>query len=103
VLVVLADQPLIDPDTIDRILLAYWQGKGQLVAPVYRGQRGNPVLIDRAYFGALLALPRGAAPRDLLRQYETRLHLVEVPADTILHDLDSPEDYTHWRGEEENN
>jgi probable selenium-dependent hydroxylase accessory protein YqeC len=102
VLVVLADQPRIDSDTMDRILLAYWQGKGQLVAPVYRGQRGNPVLIDRAYFGALLALPPGAAPRDLLRQYRTRLHLVEVPADAILHDLDSPEEYKRWRGEEEN-
>jgi molybdenum cofactor cytidylyltransferase len=103
VLVVLADQPLIGPETIDRILHAYWQGKGHLVAPVHRGRRGNPVLIDRAFFAALLALPPGAAPRDLLRQYRRQLHLVEVASDNILRDLDLPADYERWHGEEGNN
>jgi probable selenium-dependent hydroxylase accessory protein YqeC len=103
VLVVLADQPLIGPETIDRILHAYWQGKGHLVAPVHRGRRGNPVLIDRAFFAALLALPPGAAPRDLLRQYRHQLHLVEVASDNILRDLDLPADYERWHGEEGNN
>jgi molybdenum cofactor cytidylyltransferase len=92
VLVALADQPLIGPDTIDAILHAYFEGRGRLVSPVHAGRRGNPVLIDRAYFAALLALPRGAAPRDLLRQYQSQLHLVEVASPAIHHDLDSPDD-----------
>jgi molybdenum cofactor cytidylyltransferase len=102
VLVVLADQPLIGPEIIDLILHAYWQGRGRLIAPVHAGRRGNPVLIDRAYFPPLLALSQGAAPRDLLQQYQAQLHLVEVPSPTILHDLDSPKDYRQWQGQQAN-
>jgi molybdenum cofactor cytidylyltransferase len=93
VLVMLADQPLVGPDIIDQLLSAYWRGEGDLIAPTFGGQRGNPVLIGRAYFGELLALPDGAAPRDLLRRHQNRLHLVPVSSEAILIDLDRPEDY----------
>jgi probable selenium-dependent hydroxylase accessory protein YqeC len=97
VLVVLADQPMIEPGTMDRILAAYWQGYGSLIAPVYHGRRGNPVLIGRPYFEELLALPPGAAPRDLLRRHEADLYLVEVLTDTVLRDMDRVEEYERWR------
>ena len=97
VLVVLADQPMVEPETIDLILAAYWQGKGELIAPVHAGRRGNPVLIGRRYFADLLALPPGDAPRTLLRRHANQLHLVNVPTDTVLRDLDSPEQYQRER------
>ena len=93
VLVMLADQPMVEPATIDQILAAYWQGHSDLIAPVYEGRRGNPVLIGRAYFEELLALPIGDAPRTLLKRHADKLHLVDVPTDSILRDLDSPEQY----------
>ncbi|MEW5988770.1 MAG: selenium-dependent molybdenum cofactor biosynthesis protein YqeB, partial [Chloroflexota bacterium] len=97
VLVTLADQPMVGPATIDQLLVAYWQGYGELLAPSYQGQRGNPVLIGRPYFDELLALPPGAAPRDLLQKHRTHLRLVEVNSDSILCDLDRPEEYERWR------
>ncbi len=97
VLVMLADQPMVEPETIDQILAAYWQGKGELMAPAYQGRRGNPVLIGRRYFAELLALPPGDAPRTLLRRHADQLHLVAVPTDSILRDLDSPEQYERKR------
>jgi molybdenum cofactor cytidylyltransferase len=97
VLVMLADQPMVEPATIDHLLKAYWQGRGELIAPVYEGQRGNPVLISRSYFAELLALPPGAAPRDLLKAHQAELYLVPVASDTILRDLDRPEEYERWR------
>ncbi|MBK8905019.1 MAG: putative selenium-dependent hydroxylase accessory protein YqeC [Anaerolineaceae bacterium] len=97
VLAILADQPMVAPATIDLILAAYWQGSGDLIAPVYEGRRGNPVLIGRRYFAELLALPPGDAPRTLLRRHADRLHLVPVPTDDILRDLDSPEQYRQER------
>lgn len=93
VLVMLADQPMVEPETIDLLLAAYWQGHSDLIAPVFEGRRGNPVLIGRAYFAELLALPPGDAPRTLLRRHAKALHLVNVPTDSILRDLDSPEQY----------
>lgn len=97
VLVLLADQPMVRPATMELLLEAYWQGHGDLIAPVFAGQRGNPVLIGRRYFAELLALPPGDAPRTLLRRHADQLHLVQVPTDDILRDLDSPEQYEHER------
>jgi molybdenum cofactor cytidylyltransferase len=93
VLVMLADQPMVAPETIDLILTAYWQGKSDLIAPVFDGRRGNPVLIGRRYFAELLALPPGDAPRTLLRRHADQLHLVVMATDAILRDLDSREQY----------
>ena len=94
-LVLLADQPMIEPETLNQLLIAFWQGKGELVAPVYEGQRGNPVLIGRSHFAELLALPSGAAPRSLLQRHP--VHLVPVASDSVLRDLDRPEDYERER------
>jgi molybdenum cofactor cytidylyltransferase len=93
VLVMLADQPTVTPQTIDQLLIAYWQGKGSLIAPAFEGRRGNPVLIGREHFVELLALPHDSAPRQLLRQHEAALHLVSVPSDAVLRDLDTLEEY----------
>jgi molybdenum cofactor cytidylyltransferase len=97
VLVVLADQPKIGHEIIDQILIAYWQGKGKIVTPVYGEKRGNPVLIDAVYFEELLDLPPGAAPRELLRRHPKDVHYIEVNSPTIIQDLDSPEQYERWR------
>jgi molybdenum cofactor cytidylyltransferase len=98
VLVMLADQPLVGPDIIDQILIAYWRGQSDLIAPTFKGQRGNPVLIGRAYFADLLDLPPTAAPRALLRQHQEQLYLVEVNDEAVLIDLDRPEQYERYWG-----
>jgi molybdenum cofactor cytidylyltransferase len=95
VLVVLGDQPLVGPAIIDQILTAYWQGKGDIIAPQYRSRRGNPVLIGRRYFEELLSIPRGGAPRDLLRKYP--VYQVEVDSQAVLLDIDNPADYQDLR------
>ncbi len=97
VLVLLADQPMVPPAILNQILTAFAQGKSDLIAPVYNGKRGNPVLIGRRYFAELLALPADAAPRALLQRHAGRLHLEEVATDAILRDLDRPEDYERER------
>jgi molybdenum cofactor cytidylyltransferase len=97
VLVMLADQPMVGPEIINRLLEEYWQGGGELIAPTYQGHRGNPVLIGRRYFAELLALPRGEAPRTLLRAHDGAVSLVPVDSPGILHDLDTPGQYERWR------
>jgi molybdenum cofactor cytidylyltransferase len=97
ILVMLADQPLVGPTIIDQLLAVYWRGQADLIAPAFAGQRGNPVLIGRAYFDELLALPAGSAPRVLLQQHQARLHLVSVTSEAILLDLDRPEQYDQYR------
>ena len=80
-----------------RMLAAYRQGPAGIVAPIYQGRRGNPVLFDRRHFAGLLALPAGAAPRDLLQKHPADMQLVAVDSDAILADIDRPEDYERLR------
>ena len=97
VLVMLADQPMVSSEIIDLLLERYWQGDTELIAPVYQGKRGNPVLIGRRFFRELLALKPGLAPRHLLNQHPDKLVLVEANSPAVLQDLDRPEDYERWR------
>ncbi|MBN1680628.1 MAG: putative selenium-dependent hydroxylase accessory protein YqeC [Anaerolineae bacterium] len=91
-LVVLGDQPAIDTRIVGQVLSAYAQGDGEIVTPTYRGRRGHPVLIDRRFWPELLSLPRGA-PRDVLKHYPEQTVLVPVDTDSILRDIDTPEQY----------
>lgn len=96
-IVILADQPFIPPTVINQLIMAFQQGVGQLIAPVFHGQRGNPVLIGQALFPDLLALPPLSAPRALFQQHPEKVFLVEVATDAILLDIDQWEDYERLR------
>jgi molybdenum cofactor cytidylyltransferase len=100
ILVVLGDQPMVGPATLDRLLAAYAAAPAGLVAPYFGPRRGNPVLIDRRYFAELLALPADAAPRALLAGHPHDLLAVPVESEAVLHDLDRPEEYKRHRPEE---
>lgn len=97
VLVVLADQPQVTPDIINPLLEAFRAGQGDLIAPVFRGRRGNPVLIGRPFFAELLDLPRGEAPRALLRRHAEQLTLLPVASGVVLEDLDLRDEYEQRR------
>ncbi|MCB0005471.1 MAG: nucleotidyltransferase family protein [Anaerolineales bacterium] len=93
ILVLLADQPFIPPTILDALSHAYDAGAGSIIAPVYEGRRGNPVLIGAEHFAELLALPAGSAPRQLLQAHPGAVHLLPVDNEAILQDLDQPEQY----------
>lgn len=97
ILVVLGDQPMIEPAIYDRLLAAYAASPAGFVAPTYGDRRGNPVLIDRRHFAELLALPPDAAPRALLARHPDDVLTVAVDSEAVLHDLDRPEEYDRFR------
>lgn len=92
-MVVLGDQPEIKPDVFSLILSAYSQGLGRIIAPTYQSRRGHPVLIDSAFWQAMIDLPPGKAPRDMLSAHEQHIHQIAVDTEAVLSDIDTPEDY----------
>ena len=92
VLVVLGDQPQLRPEVIEALLQRWRETQAPVVAPFYQGQRGNPVLLDRSVWPLVRALPDSANPRQIF-QAAGRLERLDVADDTILCDLDTPEDY----------
>ncbi len=90
-LVVLGDMPLVTPATIDRLVDSYDPEEGRtIVAPRYDGQLGNPVLWDRRYFPAMMALNGDTGARALLRQHGEAIAEIDVD-DTVLRDFDTVE------------
>jgi molybdenum cofactor cytidylyltransferase len=91
-LVVLGDQPTVSGSVLDRLVEAWWNGTRAIVAPRYRGRRGNPVLFDRALFPELRALTGDKGGRDLIDAHPGQLDLVDFDDASPL-DIDTPADY----------
>ncbi|MCH9044595.1 MAG: nucleotidyltransferase family protein [SAR324 cluster bacterium] len=95
IMVCLTDQPLLEPGDIDRLIGAFGQAKGQdIVVPIHRDQRGNPVLFSARYLDEVLAT-RGpvAGCKGIVQRNPGAVQEVEMPNDHILRDIDTPEDY----------
>ncbi|NWG17023.1 MAG: putative selenium-dependent hydroxylase accessory protein YqeC [Chloroflexi bacterium] len=97
VLVVLGDQPRIQPRVIAQVLTAYAEGAGDIIAPSYQMRRGHPILIDRRYWQDILNLPPDGVPRDVIDKYKDRIGYVNVDTDSVLRDIDTPQDYRDER------
>ena len=63
---VLGDQPTVSVEVVQRVVATWREGGGPVVAPRYRGIRGNPVLFDEALFSALGDLVGDHGARDLI-------------------------------------
>jgi CTP:molybdopterin cytidylyltransferase MocA len=72
----LADQPLVGAEAYRRVAAAYDDG-ARLAVAMYRGQRGNPVLLARSMWGEALRLTGDEGARVLLRRHGA----TEVPCD----------------------
>jgi molybdenum cofactor cytidylyltransferase len=96
---VLGDQPQIEARVIYDVLSAYAESNAPIVAPSYQMRRGHPILIDRRYWNDLLNLPRNGSPRDVINEHKEAIHYVNVDTDSVLRDVDTPQDYAHerWR------
>ena len=92
-LFLLADQPLVTPDMINRLIRAFLASEAPLVIPFYRGRRGNPVLVARSLFPRLLSLSADTGARALFDEYKTSILRVEFDTDAVLVDVDTVEDY----------
>jgi molybdenum cofactor cytidylyltransferase len=96
-LVVLGDQPRIQARVVAQVMTAYAEGAGDIVAPSYNMRRGHPILIDRRYWPEIMALPDGGAPRDVINRYQDHIGYVNVDTDSVLGDVDTPDEYREER------
>jgi CTP:molybdopterin cytidylyltransferase MocA/ADP-ribose pyrophosphatase YjhB (NUDIX family) len=91
--VVLGDQPLIEPWLLDRLRSVFDPSKHSAVRPRYADGPGNPVLLARELFRDLLQLEGDVGARDILRDRATRIAEVDHTHRTAPRDVDTVEDY----------
>lgn len=94
VLVLLADQPLIEAQDIQDLIAAYAQRPAptQLVRPVVDGLPGNPVMFSRSVAQEILAGPPTMGGRQWQQQNPERVHRWPSANGHYRADVDSPED-----------
>jgi molybdenum cofactor cytidylyltransferase len=91
-LVVLGDQPRLPDGVIASLLRAREQTGKAIVAPVYRGTQGTPVLFAAEVFDELRALDGDAGARAVVQRAPERVARVPIDA-PMPPDVDTPEDY----------
>jgi molybdenum cofactor cytidylyltransferase len=92
VMISLADKPLVTTQTINLVMAAYAAGDREIVAPVYAGRRGHPVILSSRLGPEILALEGDRGAADVLAADPSRVAEIEVASDGILIDMDTAED-----------
>ena len=91
-LVVLGDQPRLPDGVIARLLAERERTGKAIVAPLYRGVQGTPVLFTADIFGELRALDGDVGARAVVQRQPERVAHVAIDA-PMPPDVDTPEDY----------
>ena len=90
IMIILGDQPGIQPEVIDRVAQEWRQGTAQIAVCSYRGRSAHPMIFARTMFDQLMSLHGDKAAWKLIDQNPA---LVQE----IYFDLPPPEDINTWQ------
>jgi len=93
IMLVLADQPFIDSQTINRLIEEFLNHDKGIAIPAHKGRRGHPIIFSMKYKGALLELKGDIGGREVIRDYPDDILEVIVDTPSINIDIDNMGDY----------
>jgi molybdenum cofactor cytidylyltransferase len=88
-IILLADMPAIPAGVIQSVADGLARG-ADLIAPVYRGQRGHPVGFASGHAAALCALRGDRGARDIIAAHRETLELIDTQDSGVILDIDTP-------------
>ena len=92
VLVCLGDMPRVTAGHIDKLIAAFNPLEGRAICvPTDQGKRGNPVLWARRFFPEMQEIAGDVGARHLIGAYGDLVEEVEMGAEGVLIDIDTPE------------
>lgn len=91
--IVLADQPFVRPETLNRLIACHQESKSQIIIPMYQGFRGNPVLLDLSVFEEVKDLNGDVGCRAIFGDHTAGIRKLPVDDAGILLDIDSRSDF----------
>jgi molybdenum cofactor cytidylyltransferase len=92
-LIVLADQPFVCPSTLDGLIEFHRKHRPEILIPLYKGFRGNPVLLDRCVFPEVVKLKGDIGCRAIFGGHTQGIHKLPVDDSGILLDVDTIDDF----------
>ena len=96
-LIGLGDQPQVQEKSVRLVLDEYRKSKASIIVPSFRMRRGHPWLVAQSHWSEILNKQSPTSLRDFLNGHQAEIHYVEFDNDSILQDMDTPEDYLKSR------
>lgn len=97
----LGDQPELDPVAIDAVVTRWRATDAPVVLTAYHDRQSHPILLARELFPELLEIEGDQGARDVIRRYQDRIATAPFDADAPA-DIDTEEAYqdllARWNG-----
>ena len=98
IMLVLADQPFIDSETVDRLIEEFNNHHKGIAIPVCQGRRGHPVIFAIKYKEELRRVRGDVGGRQVIMQHPDDILEVSVSSEGIKIDIDDISDYRSLLG-----
>lgn len=92
-MIALADQPLINNKTFNRLIEESLGADKGIIVPIYRGKRGNPIIFSTKYKEELLSLKGDVGGRQIIKQHPDDILEVATDSESINIDIDTMGNY----------
>ncbi len=96
-LLIPADHPLIEPRVLDALLNRWAINNCDVLVPKLGDRRGHPTLLRWSLAAQVEQLPRDVGINALLRSSPDLVTEMPTDCESVLADLDTPEDYAFWQ------
>jgi molybdenum cofactor cytidylyltransferase len=94
VMLALGDQPLVNSQTINRLIEEFQSHDRGIAVPTYKGKRGHPVILAIKYKAELLELKSDIGAREIIKRHPDDVLEVTVDAEGVIADIDTEDDYS---------
>jgi molybdenum cofactor cytidylyltransferase len=98
VVLALGDQPLVNSQTINRLIEEFYNHDKGIAVPTYQGRRGHPIIFAITYKEQLLRLSGDVGGRQIIEDHPEDVLEVAVDSESIIADFDTTDDYQAYVG-----
>jgi molybdenum cofactor cytidylyltransferase len=98
VMLAMGDQPLVDSQTINRLIEEFYNHDKGIAVPTYQGRRGHPIIFAIKYKKQLLKLRGDVGGRQIIKDHPDDVLEVAVDSESIVADFDTTDDYQSYVG-----
>ena len=104
-IILLGDQPLMTASIIDALIACKKDTEKPIVAPLYNGRRGNPVLFASSLFPELMEVQGDEGARSVIERHQSAVATIELNNAMASYDVDTWDAYqtvlAEWEKKEE--
>ncbi|QBD82479.1 nucleotidyltransferase family protein [Ktedonosporobacter rubrisoli] len=102
-IILLGDQPLVTPSVINGLIGRRQESQKRIVAPLYNGKRGNPILFEASLFPELMEVRGDEGGRSVIARHRDEIASLKLEDTLADYDVDTWEAYQNvvaaWQGQ----